>query len=171
MAKTLVRRKESFAQHVAGKSLSQIAEQFGVSEKTIDRDIRTELQTASFYPSSLDGQQIAELRMVEGERLSKLWQRVQLALDMIQPRLGTEGERSLDGTAIARLVASGVAVSEQISRLFGLHAPTKVISEMFKLEVTKSEHTVTVSFDKNQLKPTWAPVGLVVVPPGPTYHW
>jgi IS30 family transposase len=146
------------AQHVAGKSLSQIAEQFGVSEKTIDRDIRTELQTASFYPSSLDGQQIAQLRQVEAERLTKLWQRAQLALDMIGPRLGTEGERSLDGTAIARLVASGVAVSEQLSRLYGLHAPTRLISELLTVSHEKRDTKITISFDAGALEPPSEPV-------------
>ena len=157
-AQTLVRRRESLAYHVAGKSLTQIAEHFGVSEKTIDRDIRAELATASFYPSSLDGQQIAQLRQVEAERLTKLWQRVQLVLEQIQPRIGTDGERSLDGTAIARLAAAGVAVSEQLSRLYGLHAPTKVISELLSVSYQKTDSKITISFDAGTLEPPSEPV-------------
>jgi hypothetical protein len=106
----------------------------------------------STFPSTLDSGQIGALRQIEAERLTKLWQKVQSALDQILPRLGTEGERSLDGTAIARLVASGVAVSEQISRLFGLHAPVKIIEQQLRVSYRKTESKIHISFDRSPIE-------------------
>jgi hypothetical protein len=151
-ARILVLGRKALELRAEGLHNSAIADRLGITVATAKRWIGLALARESQYPGNLDGEQIGQLRQVEAERLTKLWQRVQSALDQIQPRLGTEGERSLDGTAIARLVASGVAVSEQISRLFGLHAPVKIIEQQLRVSYQKTDQKITISFDRSPIE-------------------
>lgn len=151
-ARILVLGRKALELRAEGLHNSAIADRLGITLASAKRYISHALETESQYPGSLDGEQIGQLRQVEAERLTKLWQRVQSALDQILPRLGTEGERSLDGTAIARLVTSGVAVSEQISRLFGLHAPVKLIEQQLRVSYQKTESKILISFDRSPIE-------------------
>jgi transposase len=157
-AKMLMRCREALKLTSEGLSQIEVSQRMGVSTDSVKRYVQRALATESTFPSTLDSGQIGALRQIEAERLTKLWQKVQAALDQIQPRIGTEGERSLDGTAIARLVASGVAVSEQISRLFGLHAPVKIIEQQLRVSYQKTESKITISFDAGALEPPDEPV-------------
>lgn len=148
----LMRCREALKLTSEGLSQVEVSHQMGVSTDSVKRYVQRALATESTFPSTLDSGQIGALRQVEAERLTNLWRKVQLALDQIQPRLGTEGERSLDGTAIARLVASGVAVSEQISRLFGLHAPVKIIEQQLRVSYQKTESKIHISFDRSPIE-------------------
>ena len=110
------------------------------------------LAAESLFPSGLDSEKVAMLRQVEGERLTGLWRRTQAALETIEARLGTDCERGLDGTAVARLIESGTRVCERVSRLFGLDAPTstKVIEESMRLQVN-----VHPASDSDKAMLTW----------------
>jgi transposase len=151
-AKMLMRCREALRLTSEGLSQIEVSHRMGVSTDSVKRYVQRALATESTFPSTLDSGQIGALRQIEAERLTKLWQKVQSALDQILPRLGTEGERSLDGTAIARLVASGVAVSEQISRLFGLHAPVKIIEQQLRVSYRKTESKIHISFDRSPIE-------------------
>src|SRR5258707_5566985 len=166
-ARSLARRQTAMQLLAKREPITAIAEQLCVTTRQVRFYLSAALDTESFYPSSLDGQQIGQLRQIEGERLTNLWHKAQLALDQIQPRLGSDGERNNDGIAVARLIESGSRVSERISRLFGLDQPTRIVEQQLQLRVTKTESKVTVTFDKEQLKPSWADVGLRVVPDEP----
>ncbi len=132
-ARSLARRQTAMQLLAKGEPITAIAEQLCVTTRQVRFYLSAALETESFYPSSLDGQQIGQLRQIEGERLTNLWHKAQLALDQIQPRLGSDGERNNDGIAVARLIESGTRVSERIARLFGLDVPTKTVSEVFSL--------------------------------------
>jgi len=165
-ARSLARRQTAMQLLAKGEPITAIAEQLCVTTRQVRFYLSAALETESFYPSSLDGQQIGQLRQIEGERLTNLWHKAQLALDQIQPRLGSDGERNNDGIAVARLIESGTRVSERIARLFGLDVPTKTVSEVFSLQVKKIDQRVTVSFDPAQIKPDWSiDTGFRRVPP------
>jgi predicted ATPase len=45
-----------------------------------------------------------------------------------------------------------VAVSEQISRLFGLHAPVKIIEQQLRVSYRKTESKIHISFDRSPIE-------------------
>lgn len=86
-----------------------------------------------------------ELRQIEGERLTKLWHKVQVALDEVQPRLGSKTEKNMDAVAVARLIEAGTRVSERLANLFGLNVPQKTVIETFSVNLQRTEKTVTIT--------------------------
>jgi hypothetical protein len=135
-----------------GRLLNRRDSPFAIRESEPFADGSPAIESESFYPNNLAPERITELRVIECERLTKLWQKAQLALDQIQPRLGSDGERNLDAVAVARLIEPGTRVSERISRLFGLDQPTKVIEEQLRVSYQKTESKVLISFDRSPIE-------------------
>jgi hypothetical protein len=148
----------------ARKSPTQIAEALGVSLRSSQRYIREFFKSGSAYPSTLTPQAVAEPRITESERLGQVWESGKTTLAKLEARIGSEAERSLDATSHARVIDALVRVSERIARLHGLDVPLRVQQETLLLQIKKVDQKITLSFDREQLKPTWTDVGLRRVP-------
>jgi hypothetical protein len=148
----------------ARKSPIQIAEALGVSLRSSQRYIREFFKSGSAYPCTLTPQAVAELRITESERLGQVWESGKTTLAKLEARIGSEAERSLDATSHARVIDALVRVSERIARLHGLDVPLRVQQETLLLQIKKVDQKITLSFDREQLKPAWTDVGLRRVP-------
>lgn len=151
-ARTLARRQKIMRLVGECRPVVEIAREMELDVRSIRRHLSKALESESLYPNGLDSERIGELRQIEAERLTKLWQKTQMTIDQVQPRIGTDGERGLDATSVARLIVAGTQVSDQISKLFGLLAPTKVIEQQLLVSYRKTENKVTICFDRSPIE-------------------
>jgi hypothetical protein len=149
-----------------GKPITTIAEQLGITPRAVRLHLTAALESESLYPTALTPERVQELRALEAERLNKLWGSGVSTIDTIKNRIGSQAEKSLDGSSVARLLDSMTRISERLSRLLGLDVPIKSVQEVFSLQVRKIDQRVTVSFDRAQIKPDWSiDTGFRRVPP------
>ena len=98
----------------------------GVSTDSVQRYVRRALETESMFPSTLDSDRVAELRILEGEKLNRVWSLVSKALDVVNPH---------EAGKIARLAEATARLAEQQARLWGLYQPTRIVEEQMRLQV------------------------------------
>jgi hypothetical protein len=156
--KAMLNRKTCLEMIGAGHTVADTARQLGIAVQSVRRLLRQGLASESLYPNNLEPNRIAELRQLEAEKLSTLWQKTHAALDQVQSRLGSEAERNMDATAVARLIEAGTRVSERLAKLFGLDVPMKAQIEMISFNFQKTEKTVTITFDAGALEPPKGPI-------------
>jgi predicted transcriptional regulator len=161
-ARVLARKMLSLQRLAEGVPISKIAEELNVTPRQVRTYLGQALEVQSIYARPLSPERVQEFRALEAERLSRLWQKVQLALDQVQPRIGSKAEKAMDVAGVARMIEAGTRVSERLAKLFGLDVPLRIQQEIFKLQINRDEHTqkVVVSFDRDQLRPKWTPLGL-----------
>jgi predicted transcriptional regulator len=156
-ARSLARRQTAMQLLTEGKPITAIAEQLGITVRAVRYHLTAALETESFYPNNLTPERIAELRQLEGEKLTYIWGKLHESF---------EKSTSKDAIVRARLAEASTRISERLAKLLGLDQPTKIVEESMRLLVSKTEHKVTVSFDRNQIKPDWSiDTGFRRVPP------
>jgi len=155
-ARSLARRQTAMQLLAKGEPITAIAKQLCVTTRQVRFYLTAALETESFYPNNLTPERIAELRQVEGEKLTYIWGKLYESFEKSQAK---------DGAIRARLAEASTRISERLARLFGLDQPTKVVEESMRIQLTKVDGKIKVEFDREQLKPSWADVGLRVVPP------
>jgi hypothetical protein len=136
-----------------GSSVLEIASEMKTSTHSIRRHLHKALETESLFPTNLDGQQVAQLRQVEAEKLARISANLHKASER-----GTELLACADpDTAVAAVVAvartaeAAARLSERISKLFGLDQPTKIVEESLRVNLERSEKKITISFDTEAL--------------------
>src|SRR5258708_30727668 len=134
-----------------GKPITAIAEQLGITVRAVRYHLTAALETESFYPNSLTPERIAELRQLEGEKLTYIWGKLHESF---------EKSGAKDGAIRARLAEASTRISERLARLFGLDQPTKVVEESMRVQLLKVDGKIKVEFDREQLRPKWTPLGL-----------
>ena len=125
-AKMLMRCREALKLVGEGLLLSEVSARMGVSTDSVQRYVRRALETESMFPSTLDSDRVAELRILEGEKLNRVWSLVSKALDVVNPH---------EAGKIARLAEATARLAEQQARLWGLYQPTRIVEEQMRLQV------------------------------------
>ena len=148
-ARSLARRQTAMQLLAKGEPITAIAEQLCVTTRQVRFYLTAALETESFYPNNLTPERIAELRQLEGEKLTYIWGKLHESFEKSQAK---------DGAIRARLAEASSRISERISRLFGLDMPLKIQEEQFRLSVTKIDQKVTISWDQNMLAAPTDPV-------------
>jgi hypothetical protein len=125
-----------------------------VSTDSVKRYVDEALRTESRFPSSITPERVAELRQIQAEELSYVWQKLHESFEASVPK---------DATIRARLAEASVRVSERLSRLYGIDQPLKIQEESLRLQVSKSETNIKITWDQNLLAPPVNPVpGLII---------
>ena len=164
-ARALARKQLSLQRLAEGVSIAKIAAELQVTPQRVRQYLYAALESESIYPTVLTAERVNELRALEAERLNKVWASGIETLETIKGRVGSDGEKSLDGSSVARLLDGLTRTSERICRLLGLDIPLRTVQEVFSLQVKRIDQRVTVSFDENQIKPAWSvDTGLQRVP-------
>lgn len=164
--RSLARRQTAMRLLAEGQPITSIAESLSVTTRTVRNLLTNALATESFFASSLTPEKVAELRLLQAEVLANSRRMALETQATINARVGTATEKSGDGQAVARLLEAVTRAVECESSLFGTKQPTKIIEQSLRLNVTKSENRVTVTFDKEAFKPDWSiDTGFRVVPP------
>src|SRR5271165_5871650 len=91
--KSMLHRKEALRLIGEGLPVTVVAERLKMTVQSVRRHLRGALASESLFPSGLDADQVATLRQIEGERLTRLWQRAQSALETIEARIGSDCEK------------------------------------------------------------------------------
>ena len=138
--KAMLNRKTALELIGAGHTVADTARQLDITVQSVRRLLRQGLAAESLYPSNLEPSRIAELRQIESEKLQLAWKKVAEAFSAADPA---------NGLAVARLAEASAKLSERQAAMWGLNAPTKVIEESLRLQVTKSDHKITVTYDQN----------------------
>lgn len=148
--------------------ISQIARQVGLSTRMVRYHIAAGKEAAGKVTTEV-AQAMRHLETLkihrDDEKACLVWDELQLAAD----RLGKMIENPSDkvvvmaanalariGEAVARLREASNAGSAQISKLWGLYQPTKVIEESLRLEFKKVDNTIV--FDPAILEDDGRPV-------------
>jgi hypothetical protein len=122
----------------------------GCSTKSVGRYIASILEVEPQYRNQrLTAEEVEHERQVECARLDMLWQEISDALKV------TDSENA---AAIARLVESGVRVSERRSRLRGLDAPSRVQEQLLSISYKKVDQKVVIEFDQSQIEAPSEPI-------------
>ena len=163
----LINRHKYWKLRLAGHSDMAISLALGVSTKTVTRIRQRGFQSLSTYPDTLTAEEVSAIRKYQAEIVSVTRQQAMSVQATIAARVGTDREKASDGLASARLLEAVTRATDLEAALFGTKQPLKIIEQQLRLQVTKTESKVTVTFDKEQLKPSWADVGLRIVPDEP----
>jgi transposase len=153
-ARKLIRQRRVLELLAEGKSLAQISEELNVSVRYLKKYRTEALNTLSSFPSTLSTEEVLELRQLEAELLSRLWSSGVSGIDTIENRIGSDREKSLDGSALARLLDSMTRISERKARLLGLDVPTKIVTQQLSYSYQKTDSRVLVSFDRTAIEQT-----------------
>jgi hypothetical protein len=155
--KAMLARKEAMSLVGQGLPITEISARMNMPVRSVRRVLHRALETESLFPNTLTPERVAELRILEGEKLNRVWSLVSKALDVVDPH---------DAHKVARLAEATARLSEQQCKIWGLYQPTRIVEESLRLQVTKSEHKVLVTFDKAQIAPNWSiDTGFRRVPP------
>jgi hypothetical protein len=130
--KSLLHRQEALSLVSQGWPITKISEHMGIAVQSVRRHLRQALTTESLYPNQLTPERVAELRVLEAERLAVSTQKVVVAqnnalrrLKADNPKVAADAEMS-----IYRAHEALTRSCERLARLFGLDAPTKTITGM-----------------------------------------
>jgi IS30 family transposase len=105
----------------AGQSGIEIAEQLGISAKTVQRHLKKYIETDSRYPTGLDAGQVESMRVEELNTLEHYQRQIALRLSkMSEPTTFVQEAKAVEVAAMAG--SAYVKLSEQKARLFGLNA-------------------------------------------------
>jgi hypothetical protein len=144
-----------------GLPYHEAAAQLCVSTKAIQRYIDRTLESAgSSFPSDLAPTEINKLRQLQSEILLSAMAKVIRQMDAVEKANGIDADAKLLASS-AGLRALAMA-NGRLAAMNALNAPTKVIEESMRLNISaKVDGRVKVDFDREQLRPTWEPLGLV----------
>jgi hypothetical protein len=141
-----------------GWSLPQIAQDINVCVRQVKEYRNEAFKTISLYPSSYTADEVAQFRAEGAELVSEVESLAISTLEVVKGRVGTDEEKSLDATSVARLADSVARLSERKARLLGLDVPIKTVQEVFSLQVRKIDQRVTISWDQGLLAAPADPV-------------
>jgi hypothetical protein len=144
-----IKRRDALALVGKGLPITEIAEQLELTTQSVRRHLRAALATESLFPHTLGAERVAELRTLEGEKLQLAWRKVAGAFDVADPK---------NGMVIARLAEATAKLNERQAKLWGLDQPERLIAEQWRLNISKSESRVTISWDQNMLAAPAEPV-------------
>jgi transposase len=143
-----------------GLPYHEAAEQLCVSTKAIQRYINRTLESAgSSFPTDLAPAEINKLRQLQSEILLSAMAKVIRQMDAVEKAAGIDVDAKLMASS-AGLRALAMA-NGRLAAMNALNAPTKIIEESLRLEFKKVDGRVRVEFDREQLRPTGEPIGLV----------
>src|SRR6267154_772511 len=108
-ARSLARRQTAMQLLAKGEPITTIAEQLGVTVRQVRFYLSAALETESFYPNNLTPERIAELRQLEGEKLTYIWSKLHESF---------EKSGANDGVIRARLAEASSRISERLAKLF-----------------------------------------------------
>ncbi len=159
-AKALVARQKILMLIGEGQPVSKIAESLGLTVQTVRAHLRKALATESLYPGSLSGEKVAELRQMIAERLDAYNRKLSAAALKAATMLNDPNPKVVCDAIgrIAQCAQSAATLGAELAKLFGLYQPVKIIEESLRLQVTKSEHKVTISWDPSLLAAPAEPV-------------
>jgi hypothetical protein len=147
--KAMLNRQTALELIGAGLPVSEASRQLGITVQSVRRLLRQSLASESLFPNNLTADKISQLRQLESEKLQMAWRRVAEAFTAADPK---------NGIVIARLAEASAKLSERQAKMWGLEAPTRIVEESLRLQVTKSEQKITISWDQNQLAAPADPV-------------
>lgn len=159
-ALALINRQKVMVRIGEGKTVLATASELGLTVQTVRRHMRYALRSESIFPNSLDAKQAGELRQMIAERLDGYNRKLATATKRAEEWLGDKnGETSINAIcAIARCTQAAAKVSAELSKLFGLYAPVKVVEESLRVNLSRTEKKVTFSFDASALQPPAEPI-------------
>src|SRR4029077_15634245 len=108
----------------------------------------------------LNAKQTGELRQTIAQRLDKYNQKLATAAKRAGEVLrDKDTEISINAVcALARVGAAAAKISSELSKLYGLYAPVKIVEESLRVTLSRSEKRVTLSFDAGALEPPAGPI-------------
>jgi hypothetical protein len=142
-ARSLARRQTAMQLLAKGEPITAIAEQLCVTTRQVRFYLTAALETESFYPNNLTPERTAELRQLEGEKLTYIWGKLHESFEKSQAK---------DGAIRARLAEASTRISERIAKLFGLDQPTRIIEDQMRISYQKTESKVVISFDRSPIE-------------------
>ena len=153
--KAMLNRQTALELIGAGLPVSEAARQLGITVQSVRRLLRQSLASESLFPNTLTPENISELRQLESEKIQLAWRKVAEAFAAANPA---------EGITIARLAEATAKLSERQAKMWGLEQPTRIVEESLRLQVTKSEQKITISWDPGLLAAPSEPVpGLFIV--------
>lgn len=157
-ARSLARRQEALELVGQGLPIIEVAQRMQISVQSVRNHLHKALESASLYPSSLNPEEVAQLRQVQAEVLSNSRQKALSVQVEIADRVGTDREKAGDGVASARLLEAVVRAVDLEAALFGTKQPLKVIEAQLRYQELKVDGRIKVEFDREQLRPKWRPL-------------
>lgn len=149
-----MRQKKALDLVGEGLPLTTIAGRLNISVQSVRKHLRKALETESLFPSSLTPERISQLRQIESEKLQLAWKKVAEAFEAADPS---------NGIVVARLAEASAKLSERQAAMWGLNAPTRIVEESLRLQVTRRDHKVTITYDPSLLAAPTEPVpGLII---------
>jgi hypothetical protein len=156
--------------HYENAPITEIARRVGLTTRMVRYHIERGRTSAKAVTAEVADQmrqlEVAKIHR-DDEKALLVWNELQLAAERLK-RVIELGDNKLVcaasialakvGESIARLRDASTAGSAQVSKLFGLYQPQRIIEEQLRLSITKSEHKVTVSWDKSMLDKPSQPV-------------
>jgi predicted transcriptional regulator len=143
---------------VAGCSKHQIAEQLGVSGRTIQRYIDRQLTANSSFPSDLEPAEVNKVRQVQSEILLAAMARVIRQMHRVE---ADEKASSTDKLfALSAATRALGAANARLARMNSLDVPLRIQEESMRVQLLKVDGKIKVEFDREQLRPKWTPLGL-----------
>jgi hypothetical protein len=113
----------------AGHSGIEIAEQLGISPKTVQRCLKRFIEVDSRYPCGLDAGQVESMRVEELNTLEHYQRQIALRLSrMSEPTTFAQETKAVEVAAMAG--SAYVKLSEQKARLFGLNSVKPEVSNV-----------------------------------------
>jgi hypothetical protein len=145
--KAMLARKEAMQLVGEGLPITEISARMNMPVRSVRRVLHRALETESLFPNTLTPERVAELRILEGEKLNRVWAMVSKALDVVDPH---------DAHKVARLAEATARLSEQQCKIWGLYQPQRIVEESLRLEFKRVDNTIR--FDDSMLKDDGRPV-------------
>ena len=149
---------------VAGCSKHQIAEQLGVSGRTIQRYIDRQLTANSSFPSDLEPAEVNKVRQVQSEILLSAMGKVIRQMHRVEADENASQTDKLFALSAATRALG--AANARLARMNALDAPVKIVEESMRLlqvNVTRSEKGPILTWDRSILAKPVGPVpGLTI---------
>lgn len=146
-----------------GLTYPQIGDRIGKSVSTVKRYITHALKTESSFPVTLSPEEVGQLRQVQSELLLNAMSKLIRRVDIMDQDPEIANDKKVQGHAAAVKALSLANV--RLSSMNGLDQPQEMVAKMLNVNINRSEVTgrLEVSFDRDQLRPNWKPLGLTDV--------
>jgi hypothetical protein len=154
------RRDQAFTDYIEGVPPLQIAAKLGITVRQVRHLVNTALGE---YPVNLTPDEIARRRQESEARVMRSMQKVIEAQKAAAVDLNHDDPKVRNAAQIAIGALHGRLMNseERLAELYGLNQPLKIVEESMRFEYKKIDGKIEVVFDRDQLRPTGEPIGLV----------
>jgi hypothetical protein len=137
---------------IAKKSNPDIAQELGVSVRTVERYIKKFLETRSRFPLNLTAEGVNELRALEAQALEKFNNRLESESEAVMNDPGIPHNVKL--AVLSKATFARSRTNERLALMFGLDQPTQIVEESMRLQINATQGgdgKVQLSFDRSQI--------------------